>query len=60
MLNKLMSHLNILLGVVIGIIIVSTIRHGGLNWVYIGETLALSALLLFSLIIINVGAKRTL
>jgi len=58
MVNILKSYLYLVVGVLIGIIIVSTLRHGEMNWMYIGRTIAISALLFCSLLLICVGIKK--
>ena len=59
MVNKLMSYLYIAVGALIGIIIVSTIRHGEMSWMYIGRTITISTLGFFSMLLIPVGIKRS-
>ncbi|WP_145543219.1 hypothetical protein [Virgibacillus sp. SK37] len=59
MVNKLISYFYIIVGVLIGIIIVSAIRHGEMNWMYIGRTIAISALVFFSLWFIRIGIKKS-
>lgn len=53
-----MSYLHIVVGVLIGIMIVSILKNGEINWILIGKTFALSVILLFSLLLIRVGTKR--
>lgn len=47
MIYKLKSNIMFGLGILIGIIIVSTIRHGEMNWIHIGRTVGLTFTILF-------------
>lgn len=58
MANKIKGYIFFTMGVLIGIIVVSTLRHGELNWLYIGRTIGILVLLLFLLFLLCIGIKK--
>lgn len=48
------------IGILIGIIIVSTIKHGEMNLFYIARPVGITAVLLLSLLFIHIGVKRVI
>lgn len=58
MIKRWISYFYVVMGILTGIIIVSTIRHGEMNVFYIGRTVAVSAFLFFYLFLIWKAFKR--
>ncbi|WP_018934412.1 hypothetical protein [Gracilibacillus lacisalsi] len=58
MFDKLKSYFLFVAGILIGIMIVSILRNGEVNWTLTGTTFALSVLLFISLLFISVGTKK--
>jgi uncharacterized membrane protein YcjF (UPF0283 family) len=52
------SYFLIGIGVLIGIAIVSTIKHEGINWMSIGRATGVTALLLLTYFTLRVGIRR--
>jgi len=52
------SHFLIGIGVLIGIVLVSTIKHGGIDWMSIGRAAGVTALLFLTYFLFRKGAKR--
>ncbi|WP_442962166.1 helix-turn-helix domain-containing protein [Pseudogracilibacillus sp. SE30717A] len=46
------------LGILIGILIVSTIRHGGINWISIGRATGVTTLLFLTYFLLRKGIRR--
>lgn len=58
MADKLKSYFLFVAGILIGIMIVSTLENGEINWMLTGTTFAFSVLVFFSLLFIRMGANR--
>lgn len=57
MANVLKSYFWMAAGVLIGIIIVSMLRNGEINWMLTGTTIALSVLTFFAIILMRLEIK---
>lgn len=57
--NKFLLYFYVGLGVLVGIVIVSTIRHGELSWLHISRPISLTVLGFISILLIRVGVRRS-
>lgn len=59
MVNKLKAYIFLVGCILIGIVIISMLRHGEINWTVLSRTFVLSILFSFSLLLIHIEAKKS-